>query len=93
MICVRQLGLAIPVTVTRLSVVIPVLGSIFIFTEAVNLLQILGVIIAIISIYLFSWQEKFNHNKVNKISLLLPFSLFIMMGSGDFNLKVFQELG
>ena len=92
MICVRQLGLAIPVTVTRLSVVKPVLGSIFIFTEAVNLLQILGLIIAIISIYLFSWQEKFNHNKVNKISLLLPFSLFIMMGSGDFNLKIFQEL-
>lgn len=90
MYSVRQMGMAIPVTVTRLSVVIPVLGSVIVFSEVINARQFLGILMALVSIFLFSW----NNNKVNvsegRQEFYLPILLFLMMGSGDFSLKIFQ---
>ncbi|MDT8325659.1 MAG: hypothetical protein RRA94_16210, partial [Bacteroidota bacterium] len=39
MLTVRKLGMVIPVALMRLSIVLPVLGSIFIFAERPTLLQ------------------------------------------------------
>ncbi len=91
MTSVRRLGLAIPVTVTRLSVVIPVLGSIFIFSEAVNGFQAAGLLLALIAIYLFSVRKNTVVEKIDKLEILLPGLLFLLIGSADFSLKIFQE--
>jgi drug/metabolite transporter (DMT)-like permease len=85
---VRHLGLAIPVTVTRLSVVIPVLGSILVFSEKINLYQGTGLFLALIAIYLFSWT---GGVKTRTSIHLLTLLLFFLMGLGDFSLKVFGE--
>jgi len=90
MYSVRQMGMAIPVTVTRLSVVVPVLGSVIVFSEAINSLQSLGILMALISIFLFSWNDKKVKVHTDRKDFYLPILLFLMMGSGDFSLKVFQ---
>jgi len=87
---VRHLGLAIPVTVTRLSAVIPVLGSIFVFSEEINLYQGAGLFLAVIAIYLFSWTGGGGVKTRKSVHILTPL-LFFLMGLGDFSLKVFGE--
>jgi drug/metabolite transporter (DMT)-like permease len=92
MYSVRQMGMAIPVTVTRLSVVVPVLGSVIIFSEAITSIQSLGILMALISIFLFSWNDKKVKANTDRKEFYLPILLFLMMGSGDFSLKVFQGI-
>jgi drug/metabolite transporter (DMT)-like permease len=92
MYSVRQMGMAIPVTVTRLSVVVPVLGSVMIFSEAINTIQFFGIVMALISIFLFSWNDKKLRTTGDRKEFYLPILLFLMMGSGDFSLKVFQGI-
>ena len=92
MYSVRQMGMAIPVTVTRLSVVVPVLGSVMIFSEAITSIQSLGILMALISIFLFSWNDKKVKANTDRKEFYLPILLFLMMGSGDFSLKVFQGI-
>ncbi|GAB4369510.1 MAG: hypothetical protein Kow0042_11240 [Calditrichia bacterium] len=91
MLAVRKMGLAVPVTVTRLSVVLPVLGSILIFSETINWYQFFGLGLALVAIYLISWQKSSGSSPDKKIYALLPLALFLLMGAGDFSLKVFQE--
>jgi len=92
MYSVRQMGMAIPVTVTRLSVVVPVLGSVIVFSEAITSIQSLGILMALISIFLFSWNDKKVKANTDRKEFYLPILLFLMMGSGDFSLKVFQGI-
>jgi len=92
MMSVRRMGLAIPVTVTRLSVVIPVLGSVLVFGEQLNRFQLAGLLLAFLAIYLFSWNPAAKQKRQgNLLELFLPVLLFFLMGSGDFSLKIFQE--
>ncbi len=94
MISIQKLGIAIPVTVTRLSVVIPVLGSLLIYRESLQPTQYVGLVLALLAIYLFSWQpreEKESPSSSEAGGILLPFFLFLLMGSGDMSLKIFQE--
>ncbi len=90
---VRLMGLAIPVTVTRISVVVPVVGSMLFFAERVNGIQTVGLLLAAIAIYLFSYNPKpENSGRHNNISgYLLALLLWLLIGCGDFTLKVFQE--
>lgn len=89
---VKRLGLAVPVTVTRLSVVIPVLGSLLLYSEIVSPVQILGLLLAGLSISLFSLggDGRRPHAGGSRAWLLLV-PVFVLMGSGELSLKVFRE--
>jgi drug/metabolite transporter (DMT)-like permease len=92
MAAVSRLGLAVSVTVTRLSVVIPVLGSVLFFTERLNPAQGSGFALALIAIVLFSETGKSRIREAGKSNgVLLAPLLFLLMGAGDFSLKVFRE--
>lgn len=91
MVTVRHLGLAIPVTVTRLSVVIPVLGSVLLYSESLNLHQAGGFFLALVAITLFSGNRSESPSQGGSSRLFLTPLLFLMMGSGDFSLKIFRE--
>lgn len=90
MAAVQKMGLAIPVTVTRLSVVLPVVGSILLFGEVISFLQLGGLILALLAIFLFSYRREESSGTAAH-SVLIPVLLFFLMGSGDFCLKIFQE--
>jgi len=94
MVAIQRLGIAIPVTVTRLSVVIPVLGSLLLYAERLSPHQYLGLLLALVAIYLFSWQSEAKRNRRwsnTRTGFVIPLLLFVLMGSGDMSLKVFQE--
>jgi drug/metabolite transporter (DMT)-like permease len=91
MLGVRRLGLAVSVTVTRLSVVIPVLGSVLVYSEALNPQQTGGFLLALIAITLFSGARSEGVSGTRGPGLLLAPLLFFLMGSGDFSLKIFHE--
>jgi drug/metabolite transporter (DMT)-like permease len=87
---VRKLGLAVPVTVTRLSVVIPVLGSLLFYAEKLSAPQILGLVLAGLSISLFGRGRRGKMETAGGGWLLLAV-LFLLIGSGELSLKVFRE--
>lgn len=91
MVAVRRLGLAIPVTVTRLSVVIPVLGSVLLYSESLNSPQAVGFVLALIAISLFSGNRSGSTSETKGPGIFLAPLLFFLMGSGDFSLKIFRE--
>lgn len=88
---VRKLGLAVPVTVMRLAVVIPVLGSLLFYSERVSGLQVLGLLLAALSISLFSAGSERGRPAGEKGAWLLLLLVFLLMGSGEMSLKVFRE--
>ncbi len=88
---VGRFGLAIPVTITRLSVVIPALGSVIVFGERVNTYQGTGLLLALVAIVLFSRANSKGGGEKKGADLFLMPLLFFMMGCGDFTLKIFEE--
>ena len=89
---VGRIGLAVPVTITRVSVLLPVLGSVLIFSERMSLYQVAGFILAVLAIYLFSGASTKDTSVSKRSEILLLIVLFVLMGSGDFSLKIFQQL-
>tara|TARA_R110002050_G_scaffold291053_1_gene445121 strand:+ start:61 stop:924 length:864 start_codon:yes stop_codon:yes gene_type:complete len=74
----------------KMSVVIPVFFGVFLYNESVTFLKIIGIIIALIAVYLASVKE----NKVvsNKAGLLFPILLFLGSGTIDTTLKYVEVM-
>jgi drug/metabolite transporter (DMT)-like permease len=68
-----------------MSVVIPVLFGVFLYNESVTFLKVIGIIIALIAVYLSSVKEKSTAKK--NAGLLLPILLFLGSGAIDTTLK------
>ena len=85
--------LAIPVTVMRLSVAVPIAASIVFWDEQPGPLQWTGIGLGIVSILLFgfSLSNTPSHRRGGGYAFLI-LSLFLVMGVGDLMLKVFREL-
>ncbi len=86
-------GVAIANAITRLSVLIPVLGSIFIFGEQPHSAEIVGAVLAIAAIALLSLERGFNGERLTRRQIPLLLALFVMNGFCLFINKWFQETG
>ena len=71
-------GVSVASVAGKMSVVIPVFFGVFLYNESVTFLKILGIIIALIAVYLASVKEEKSTRK--NASLLFPILLFL--GSG-----------
>lgn len=94
MLTVRKLGMVIPVALMRLSVVLPVLGSIFIFAEQPTLLQSAGIVLAFAVLPLAS-REKLTRATLRPLlkgGLGWGLVLFFSYGVTDFLFKVQKEM-
>jgi drug/metabolite transporter (DMT)-like permease len=86
-------GTALATVSSRLSVVVPVLLSMVLYTEIPSLWQIFGFVLALITIVLFYRSLK-NHSS-SKLKLLDFFYLVAVLvgiGINDFCMKLFQSL-
>lgn len=85
--CTRQYGITITTISNKLSLVIPVVFSIFLYNEPATFLKILGVIIALPAIYLTSVakEEGKSHN------LFFPLLLFVSSGILDTIIKYVEQ--
>lgn len=83
-------GIAMSTIATRMSMIIPISFSIFIFDEVLSISKLIKISIAIIAVLLAIYQPI---NKAKKIGLsLLPFILFLGSGSVDTLVKTAQHL-
>jgi len=51
-----------------------------------------GFALAVVAIYLFSWKGKHDQAVSKGSDIFFLLALFFLMGSGDFSLKVFEQL-
>ncbi len=77
-------GLSVVSVASKMSVIIPILFGIIIYNESTGVLKIVGVILALIAVYLTSVKQK--DNAVLTHSLYLPVILFL--GSGIIDTSV-----
>ncbi len=75
---------------SKMSLSIPVIFVIFYYGESLSFFKVLGIILALVSVYLVSAKTK-DGLKVNKSALLLPFAVFIGSGIIESSLKVLQN--
>jgi drug/metabolite transporter (DMT)-like permease len=94
MIAVTKLGVTIPVSLMRLSAVLPTLGSILIFQEQPDWQQITGLFLAFSILPLSQRQAITRHTLQTMIHEGLGWSLFlfIIFGVTDFSLKIQVEV-
>ena len=81
-------GVSVTSIAGKMSVVVPVFFGILLYNESVTFLKIVGIIMALIAVYLSSVKEE--KSKKNG-TLLLPILLFIGSGTIDTLLKYIQE--
>jgi len=85
----QKVGISITTISNKMSVVLPMMISIFLFNENITFKKILGFIIAFISIILISYQK--NNIKISYKVFLLPIILFFSVGVIDAIVKIVQN--
>lgn len=85
----QQQGLSVASVASKMSVIIPVLSGVFIFREYLNFVNIIGILIALMAVYLSTKKEK--GDIISKSNLILPILLFFGAGTIDTLLKVIQH--
>ena len=78
-------GVSVASVAGKMSVVVPIFFGILLYNESVTFLKILGVLVALVAVYLSSIQEKEENQP--KASLLFPMLLFLGSGIIDTALK------
>ena len=81
-------GVSVTSIAGKMSVVVPVVFGIILYNESVTFLKIVGIIMALIAVYLSSLKEEKSEKNG---TLLLPILLFIGSGTIDTLLKYIQE--
>ncbi|MCG1037159.1 EamA family transporter [Polaribacter sargassicola] len=78
-------GVSVASVAGKMSVVIPIVFGVFLYDESVNFFKVLGIIIALLAVYLASVKDQ--NSNVEKASLLFPILLFFGSGAIDTILK------
>lgn len=82
-------GVSVTSVATKMSLVIPVVVGVVIYKEELSLLQIIGIVLALLAVYLSSQKEK--GITINRKDLLLPLLVFLGSGIIDTSIKYFEE--
>ncbi|MDE0535093.1 EamA family transporter [Tenacibaculum sp. L6] len=84
-ITAQKNGLSVASVAGKMSVVIPVVLGIFLYNESIGFVKIIGIILALVAVYLSS--AKSDTSSVKFKNLLFPLLLFLGSGSIDTLLK------
>lgn len=87
----QKAGIAVTSVATKMSVVIPISFSIIYFNEEVNILKISGIILAVIAVFMTSYNKDKAKSR-GWIIIALPVIIFIGSGIIDSLIKYTQEL-
>ena len=94
-LCAQKLGVAITSVANKLSLVIPVLFSVYLYQERLSVIQVLGIVLALVAVLLTSWPAKTGTMQVRATSskwlLALPLVLFLGSGLLDTLVKYVEQ--
>ncbi len=82
-------GLSVAAVATKMSLVIPIVFGIIMYNESTGAFKIIGIIIALIAVYLTSMKNTAGIS-VTKKNLIFPLLVFIGSGIIDTSLKFFE---
>jgi len=83
-------GMSVVSVASKMSLSIPVIFVIFYYSEVVTALKIIGILLALVSVYLVSSGEG-DGLKFNFKTLLLPFGVFLGSGIIETSIKILQQ--
>ncbi|WP_438961285.1 EamA/RhaT family transporter [Nonlabens sp.] len=83
-------GLSVAAVASKMSLVIPVIAGFWLYNESVGWIKILGILLALVSVYLSSVKSK-SGLKLDKGLLILPVLLFLGSGIIDTTLKYAEK--
>lgn len=88
-ITAQKNGLSVASVAGKMSVVIPVVFGVFIYNESVGFLKVIGILLALIAVYLSS--AKSDTTPVKFKNLVFPLLLFVGSGCIDAGLKYVES--
>lgn len=88
-VATKKVGITITSISSKMSVVFPILFSVFYYAESIYLLKIVGILIALLAVVLSSIKDKTESGKLK--SFIFPLGLFLGMGLIDSFVKFNQE--
>lgn len=87
--CAQQCGVAITSISAKMSMVIPITVAVFLFHDSMNVMKVIGIILALAAVYL-SGSSGVNDKK-EKSNWYLPLLVFIGSGSVDTAVNIVQH--
>ncbi len=88
-ITTQKSGLSVAAVATKMSLAIPIIFGIFVYNESTGTLKIIGIIIALVAVYLTSMKSA-EGISISKKNLIFPLLVFIGSGIIDTSLKFFE---
>ena len=86
----QRSGVTVTSLSSKLSVVLPTLAGVVLFSERLNLMAILGIVLALVALILVVGGKK-ESSKTNKTNWLLPILIFFGTGTGDILMKLTEQ--
>nr|WP_042247569.1 EamA family transporter [Nonlabens ulvanivorans] len=84
-------GLSVAAVAGKMSLVIPVIAGIWLYDESIGWMKIIGILLALISVYLTSVKTK-DGIQLDKRLLIFPIILFLGSGIIDTTLKYAEKM-
>lgn len=85
----QKSGLSVASVAAKMSVIIPISFGVFLFNEKLGIAKIIGILMALLAVYLTSKKEKGTVTEVK--NLLYPMLVFLGTGVIDTSLKILQN--
>ncbi len=88
-LCSQKISITMTAMASKMSVIIPVLISIFYFDDSLGIIKIIGIGLTFVSLFLILMPNK--SNPIDKKYIFIPILIFIMTGVSDSLFKIAQS--
>jgi len=87
----QRAGLSVTSVATKMSLVIPILFGLLFYKESINSLKIIGIVLALVAVYLTSTRKSENKHPIGASVLILPLLVFLGSGIIDTAIKYLED--
>jgi drug/metabolite transporter (DMT)-like permease len=91
----KEIGMAVPATASRLSTLVPVVGSVLLYREIPSTLQYAGIAVGILAFVMLgiAQRRRSDGQGISAVGLWLLLAVFVISGSVDLAMKIAHESG
>lgn len=87
----QKLGPSVASIANKMALIIPVVFAIYYYNDTVNTIKVIGILLALLGVFLSTHKEKTDGKKLKLSLLLMPLFLFLGSGFIDTFLKFNQD--